>query len=53
MESCEKDCTAFIVQFWENFVSNMVDMLGDYNVTEEKVHVRCHMKPVGRVETQT
>ena len=37
METWEPNSTPDIIQFWENFVSNMVDMLGDYNITDEKV----------------
>ena len=37
MELYEQDCTAAIVQFWENFVSNMVDVMGDFSSTDEKV----------------
>jgi hypothetical protein len=33
METWEQDCTAVIVQFWENFVSNMHDLLADQSTT--------------------
>ena len=45
MALCEQNCTAYIVKFWENFVSNMVDMLGDYSITDEKVRVTSSLPP--------
>ena len=36
METWEQDCTPAIVQFWENFVSNIHDFLTQ-STTDEKV----------------